>query len=532
MKKITILASLFFVLAANAQNKRPDNWFNLDAAKDSVNGVSTEKTYSELLKGKKSTTIIVGVLDSGVDYMHEDLKDIMWTNAKEIAGNGIDDDKNGYIDDIHGWNFMGSKDGKNVEKDNLELTRVYKSLKAKYDGKSEKDLVSKADKKEFKYWQIVKADYDKEVNEAEANLNQYKFIRDAVSGVADKIKKEKHIEKVTLDDLKAFEAKEQKDKQGKAIAINQGNKGVSIEDLIKDIEDGIASMDGSQLDINSNTRSIVGDNYDDLTEKFYGNGDCKGPGAFHGTHVAGIIAASRKNGIGIDGVADNVRIMSVRCVPDGDERDKDIANAIRYAVDNGAVILNMSFGKKYSPNKKEVDAAVKYAESKGVLLIHAAGNASEDIDEVIHYPCKKLQNGKIPSNFMDIGALNWKAEDEIAAPFSNFGKKTVDIFAPGVDIYSTVPDLNKYKDASGTSMAAPVVAGVAAVLKSYYPELTPKQIIKILTKSSVKTYKGKKVIKPGTKDEMIEFNELSKTGGIVNLYEAVKMAQGMVKIKN
>jgi len=531
MKKITILASLFFVLAASAQNKRPDNWFNLDASKDSVNGVSTEKTYSELLKGKKSTTIIVGVLDSGVDYMHEDLKDIMWTNSKEIAGNGIDDDKNGYIDDIHGWNFMGNKDGKNVEKDNLELTRVYKSLKAKYDGKSEKDLSSKSDKKEFKYWQIVKVDYEKELAEAEAQVKQYKFIREAVSGVVEKIKKEKNIDKVTLDDLKAFDAKEQQDKRGKAIAVGQGTAGMGVDDLLKELDEALASMDGSQLDVNSNTRSIVGDNYDDITEKYYGNGDCKGPAAFHGTHVAGIIAASRKNGIGMDGIADNVRIMSVRCVPDGDERDKDVANAIRYAVDNGAVILNMSFGKKYSPGKKAVDDAVKYAESKGVLLIHAAGNASEDIDEVIHYPCKKLQNGKTPSNFMDIGALSWRPNDAIAAPFSNYGKKTVDIFAPGVDIHSTVPDVNKYKDASGTSMAAPVVAGVAAVLKSYYPELTPKQIIKILTKSSVKTYKGKKVIKPGTKDEMIEFSELSKTGGIVNLYEAIKMAEGIVKVK-
>jgi subtilisin family serine protease len=301
--------------------------------------------------------------------------------------------------------------------------------------------------------------------------------------------------------------------------------------LLEQLAEALKSMDGSRLDVNADTRAIVGDNYNDINEKYYGNGDCKGPAAFHGTHVAGIIAASRKNGIGMDGVADNVRIMSVRCVPDGDERDKDVANAIRYAVDNGAVILNMSFGKKYSPGKKAVDDAVKYAESKGVLLIHAAGNASDDIDEVIHYPCKKLQNGKTPSNFMDVGALSWRPDDEIAAPFSNYGKETVDIFAPGVDIHSTVPDNNQYKDASGTSMAAPVVAGVAAVLKSYFPELTPKQIIKILTKSSIKTYKTKKVIKPGTKDEMIEFGELSKTGGIVNLYEAVKMAQGMVKVK-
>lgn len=539
MKKITILASLFFALSFSAQTKRPDNWFNLDATKDNVNGVSTEKTYEELLKGKKSTTIIVGVLDSGVDYKHEDLKDVMWTNPGEIAGNGIDDDKNGYIDDIHGWNFMGNKDGTNVEKDNLELTRVYKDLKAKYDGKTEADFKTKAEKKEFKFWLFVKADFDKESAQAEAQVNQYRFMKEAVADVVDKIKKEKGVEKVSLEDLKAFDAKEQKEKQGKAIAVSQAAAGTSVEDLLEKLTEGLAAMDGSRLDVNFDTRSIVGDNYNDMTEKYYGNGDCKGPGAFHGTHVAGIIAASRKNGIGMDGVADNVKIMSVRCVPDGDERDKDIANAIRYAVDNGAVILNMSFGKKYSPGKKAVDDAVKYAESKGVLLIHAAGNASEDIDEIVHYPCKKLENGKIPSNFMDIGALSWKPDDAIVAPFSNYGKITVDIFAPGVDIHSTVPDNNQYKDASGTSMAAPVVAGVAAVLKSYYPFLTPKQIITVLKKSSIKSYKDKKVLKPDKSrkgDEMVLFSELSNTGGIVNLYEAVKMVESKyakkIKVKS
>lgn len=532
MKKITLAAALCFALISQAQTKRPDNWFNLDATNDKVNGVSTEKTYQELLKGKKSTTIIVGVLDSGVDYTHEDLKDIMWTNPGEIPGNGIDDDKNGYIDDIHGWNFMGNKDGRNVEKDNLELTRVYKDLSAKYKGKTESDLKTKDEKKEFKFYLLVKADYDKEVSEAETQSNQYKFIRDAVADVIEKIKKEQGVQKVTVENLKKFDPKEQKDKQGKMIALAQAAAGMEPEELVGELNEALAGMDGSRLNVNFDTRSIVGDNPNDMTEKYYGNGDSKGPGAFHGTHVAGIIAAARKNNIGMDGVADNVRIMSVRCVPDGDERDKDVANAIRYAVDNGAVILNMSFGKKYSPGKKVVDDAVKYAESKGVLLIHAAGNAADNIDEVVHYPCKKMENGKTASNFLDIGALSWKPEDAIAAPFSNYGKKTVDVFAPGVEIYSTVPDSNKYKDASGTSMAAPVVAGVAAVLKSYFPELTPKQLIKILTKSSVKTYKDKKVIKPGTKDEMIKFSQLSKTGGIVNLYEAVKMAQGMVKVKS
>ncbi len=532
MKKIIILAGLFFAFSAIAQEtKRPDNWFNLDATKNNVNGVSSERSYEELLKGKKSTTIIVGVLDSGVDYLHEDLKDVMWTNPGEIAGNGIDDDKNGYIDDIHGWNFIGNKDGRNIEEDNLELTRVYKALNDKYKSKAEKDLITKAEKKEFNYYQIVKADYDKEVSQNEAQVNQYKFIRDAIQTVVDNIKKQKGVDVVTEEDLKAYEAKEPKEKQGKMIALAQAKSGMQVDALLTELNHAIESMSGSRLDLNGDTRSIVGDNYADMTEKYYGNADCKGPGADHGTHVAGIIAATRKNNIGMDGVADNVKIMSVRCVPDGDERDKDIANAIHYAVDNGAVILNMSFGKKYSPNKKVVDDAVKYAESKGVLIIHAAGNDGEDIDDVVHFPCKKMENGKEASNFMDIGALSWKPEDQIAAPFSNYGVKTVDVFAPGVDIHSTVPE-GKYADFSGTSMAAPVAAGVAAVLKSYFPELTPKQLKKILMKSSVKTYKDKKVIKPGTKDELIEFKELSKTGGIINLYEAIKMAQGMIKIKS
>jgi cell wall-associated protease len=533
MKKITIIAALFFAYAGFAQDtKRPDNWFNLDPTKDNVNGVSTERTYEELLKGKTSTTIIVGVLDSGVDYKHEDLKDVMWTNPGEIPGNGIDDDKNGYIDDIHGWNFMGNKDGRNVEKDNLELTRVYKGLKAKYDGKTEADLKTKDEKKEFKYYLAVKADYDKERGDAEAQVNQVKFIKTALDGLVANIKKQKGVDKVTEEDIKTFDAKEKADKQAQMIAKSVMASGTSFEDLMDQLKEAEEQLDVSaRYSLDTDTRSIVGDNYNDVNEKYYGNSDCKGPGPFHGTHVAGIIAASRKNGIGIDGIADNVRIMSVRCVPDGDERDKDVANAIRYAVDNGAKIINMSFGKKYSPNKKAVDDAVKYAESKGVLLIHAAGNDGENIEEVVHYPCKKFEGSKKEAvNFMDIGALSWKPNDKIAAPFSNYGKKTVDLFAPGVDIHSTVPE-GKYKDASGTSMACPVVAGVAAVLKSYFPELTPKQIKTILRKSAITTDKNKKVIKPGTKDELVEFGELSNTGGFISLYEAVKMAQGMVKVK-
>ncbi len=542
MKKIFVSVALFVVSISFAQTsafsqseKRPDNWFNLDYTKDKVNGVSTERTYEELLKGKKSTTIIVGVLDSGVDDTHEDLKDVMWTNPGEIPGNGIDDDKNGYIDDIHGWNFIGGKDGKNVEKDNLEMTRIYKAYNAKFDKLTEKDLKTKEDKKLFAIYTSAKEEMNKQKEEYSSYIKQMDFIKESLEVLVMDLNSQ-GIKKIDAEAVKNYDPKDQKGKQAKFLAMNvlaqEPNADLgSMLDELKEQTEQISDIVNFSLNPDFDPRGIVGDDYANSNERYYGNGDSKGPFCLHGTHVAGIIAASRKNGKGMDGIADNVKIMSVRCVPNGDERDKDVANAIRYAVDNGAKILNMSFGKKYSWDKKVVDDAVKYAQSKGVLLIHAAGNDALDIDTKVHYPCKKFENSKKEaSNFIDIGALNWKDAENIVAPFSNYGEKTVDIFSPGVDIYSTAPE-SQYRDLSGTSMAAPVAAGVAAVLKSYYPELTPEQIKKILVKSSRKDYKEKKVIKPGTKDELTEFDELSKTGGIINLYEAVKMAQGIVKVK-
>lgn len=533
MKKILVSVSMLMATIAFSQEKRPDNWFNLDPTLDKVNGVSTERTYKELLKDKKSTTIIVGVLDSGVDYMHEDLKDVMWTNPGEIPGNGIDDDKNGYIDDIHGWNFIGGKDGKNVEKDNLESTRIYRAYRGKFEGKEEKDI-SKGDRSEYELFVKAKEDYEHQKQNYQGTLNQLNFIKESMAGMMNDLK-EQGVTVIDAKAVKKYEPKDQKGKQAKFLATSMlaQDSTANLADIMEQVNEGYDQLNdlvSFSLNPDFDPRPIVGDDYNNSSERYYGNADCKGPFSFHGTHVAGIIAASRGNGLGMDGIANDVRIMSVRCVPNGDERDKDVANAIRYAVDNGAKVLNMSFGKKFSWDKKAVDEAVKYAQSKGVLLIHAAGNDGKSIDEEIHYPCKKFEGGKKEAtNFVDVGALSWKGNEYIAAPFSNYGK-TVDIFSPGVDIYSTAPE-GKYKDASGTSMAAPVVAGVAAVLKSYFPELTPEQIEKILLKSSRLEYKDKKVIKPGTKDELIGFDELSKTGGVVNLYEAVKMAQGMVKVK-
>jgi cell wall-associated protease len=540
MKKFLISALLLPAMLLTAQSsKRPDNWFNLDAGTDKVNGVSSERAYKELLKDKKSTTVIVGVIDSGVDFEHEDLKGVMWTNPGEIPGNGVDDDRNGYIDDIHGWNFIGGKDGQNVKDDNLEMTRLVRKLSPKYEGKTEADFKTREEKNELAFYLKVKEDFNRTRENFEATFNNINFMYEGLTGLNVKVKEELKVEKVTSVELEKFNATAKNDIKMKtmATAFLKKAEGKDLDGLTAELKGALEHYESYVkygLNPEFDPRNIVGDDYNNSAERYYGNNDCNGPDSFHGTHVAGIIAAARNNGVGMDGVATDVRIMSIRCVPAGDERDKDVANSIRYAVDNGAKIINMSFGKKYSWDKKVVDDAVKYAASKGVLLIHAAGNDAVNIDEVSHYPAKKFADKGEATNFIDVGALSWQGDDKIVAPFSNYGRKTVDVFSPGVDIYSTAPK-NDYKDASGTSMAAPVACGVAAVLKSYYPTLTPEQIKKILVKSSVKSYKGKKVIKPGSqkgdKDEYVKFDKLSRTAGIVNMYEAVKMAEKYAKTK-
>jgi cell wall-associated protease len=269
-------------------------------------------------------------------------------------------------------------------------------------------------------------------------------------------------------------------------------------------------------------KDIVKDNYQDFNDRYYGNNDIMAEHPSHGTHVSGIIAAARNNGVGMDGVAENVRIMVLRAVPDGDEHDKDIALAIHYAVDHGAKVINMSFGKSFSPQKKWVDDAVRYAQSKDVLLIHAAGNDGKNIDSAENYPNQEFADTKtIAQNFITVGASGDKETGGLAADFSNYGKNKVDVFAPGVKIYSCIPGGNTYGFQQGTSMASPVVAGIAALLRSYYPQLTAEQIKLCIESSAIKI--EEKVKKPGTEEEE-NFTSLCKSGGIVNAYEAVKIA--------
>jgi len=513
------LQEVYWVIGSDTSKTPPENWFNLDAKKDNIRGVSTERVYKTLLKGKKSTTVVVAVIDSGIDIKHPDLKDHIWVNPKEKPGNGKDDDKNGYVDDINGWDFIGGKDGKDVDADTYEVTRELVRLEKKFADKDPEKLRRK-EKKEYQYYLKVKKSYTKQASEARQGYTVMKQIWAAYQIVQKSLDKKE----ITKEDLDNIKSDDQDAVQAGQILKRAMGFGIPLNQL-KDVYKQYESMFKYGVNKDFNPRTIVGDNYEKLDEKGYGNNEVQGPDADHGTHVAGIIGADRTNDIGIKGVADNVKIMVLRAVPNGDERDKDIANAIRYAVDNGARIVNMSFGKSFSPNKEYVDKAVKYAQKKGVLLVHAAGNDGSNLDENDNFPNKNFKNSKrFAKNWIEVGASSWGDEKNFVGSFSNYGKTTVDVFAPGVAINSTIPD-NKYTEHDGTSMAAPVVSGVAAMLMSYFPELSAEDVKEIILKSSIK-YTDKEINKPGSRNgQTIKFGELSVTGGIVNAYEAVKMAQ-------
>ncbi len=479
-------------------------WSHLDLVKDTVPGMSVDKAYAELLKGKKSSTVIVGIVDSGVDIRHEDLQGQIWTNSKEIANNGKDDDNNGYIDDIHGWNFLGDSNDEQLEK-----TRIV----AKGPGTPDYDK--------------AKAELDEDIAGVMQTKQQIDMIVAADKAIKEHLKKDNF----TLEDVKGIQTEDPTLSQYKAM-FTQILSGTTKEAFDKRIQGGVDYVYDQlnyNLNVNFNGRKVVGDNPNDINDTKYGNNNVIGPDAEdakHGTHVAGIVAQVRGNGKGGDGVAKNVKIMAIRAVPNGDEYDKDIALGIRYAVDNGAKVINGSFGKYFSPNKEWVQDALKYAAEKDVLVIFAAGNDSKDLDVVNKYPSDSYDGApEISNNVLIVGALNVEYGSKMVAPFSNYGKKNVDVFAPGMKIYATTPN-QSYEYLQGTSMASPNVAGVAALIRSYYPNLTAAQVKQIIMDSGLPL---KNDVKVGDDQHKANFSEVSKTGKIVNAYNAIIMAEKMSK---
>lgn len=542
---LIFLMSFSFV-GAQSINEKPDaykkGWHLEDHQLTGIYGISLERAYTEFLTGKSpKKKVIVAVIDSGIDTAHEELKPVLWQNKKEVPGNGIDDDKNGYVDDIHGWNFIGGKDGKNVGKDSYEAVRVYYKFKSEF-GNGTIDEKSLTAEKKMQYQLYTKAKNQIEAQAKEAGM-YVMILKDLVAKIpsADSILKlSMGKERYTGDELQDYKPSEASAIKAKSVLLGffqqtrqMENTNVSlIADLIQFYEGEKSKVEAVEKEPVRYRQDVVKDNYNDINDRFYGNNDLMGTDASHGTHVAGIIAASRQNQVGIKGVANNVEIMTIRAVPDGDEHDKDIANAIRYAVDNGAWVVNMSFGKSFSPEKKWVDEAVKYAESKNVLLVHAAGNDSKNIDTEDNFPSRNFENDtlKVFTNWINVGASG-ATDAELAASFSNYGKREVNVFAPGVKIYSSIPGGNTYGDKDGTSMASPVVAGLAALILSYYPDLSAAQVKKIIESSAMKPSSAS-FTKPGTEDEKTSLDQLSITGGIVNALDALKLASTTIGERN
>ena len=546
------------------------NWYNGKGT-----GMQTEKAYKKLKK-RETKTVIVAIIDSGIDIEHKDLEGKIWTNTDEIPGNGIDDDNNGYIDDVHGWNFLGNASGENANDMRLERTRMLAELNTKFDG-VDASTVSASEKEEF-------ALYEKLAEEVEAERSNYgravayfgmingmidesPATLKGIMGKSDPTLDEVEDKMESLEKEIASLEKSNKKEENKEITAKIEKaaddydqldfaKSVLSGELSKEMMDGRIEMFQGMIDTHHNVdfdgRAIVGDDPNDFTDVNYGNNDVEGPDALHGTHVGGIVAAIRGNDLGGDGVANDVLLMSLRAVPNGDEFDKDIALAIRYAVDNGASVINMSFGKSYSPNQKEVYEAFAYADSKGVLCVHAAGNDNSDVDVAPNFPTSMYSfQAKKLDHFLTIGSSTKDLKKKVKVPaptekdpekmkkkkmgyvpstFSNYGQTSVDVFAPGSEIYNSIPQ-SDYKILQGTSMACPMVVGVAAMLKSYFPEMTMKEIKDVILSSS-KSYAGTMQVLPGSATEEVDFAKLSVTGGVVNVYSAVKACLAIEKAKN
>ncbi|QFZ54481.1 peptidase S8 [Oceanihabitans sp. IOP_32] len=479
------------------------HWGHLDLIKDTIPGMSVDRAYQEIIKNKKGKKVIVAVIDSGIDIDHEDLNEVIWTNKDEIPNNGIDDDNNGYVDDIHGWNFLGD-----AYDEQLEYVR----------------LIASGETSNPRYNEAV-ALLEKETQKYLGTKTRYEQIAQAIKNADDILTKHFGKSDYTIDEVKAIKTEDQALSQAIQMAKNMDINESSLSEAIEEINEALVSIN-ERLNYHFNkdfSGRTTGDDINDLSDTGYGNPNVKPvkKAESHGTHVAGIIAAVRNNGLGANGVANNVEIMAIRAVPNGDEYDKDVALAIRYAVDNGAHIINGSFGKSFSPHANWVRDAIKYASDNDVIFVHAAGNSSEDIDVAPNFPDDNVDFVEVSNTYIRVGSLTSRYGSKMVSSFSNYGKRNVDVFAPGSAVYSTFPE-NEYKSISGTSMAAPGVAGVAALIRSYYPKLSAAQVKQVILDSglAVKT----KVIVGGDTNNVKPFADLSKSSKMVNAYNALIMA--------
>ncbi len=511
-------------------------WFQKDYQQDAVPGISLDKFYTQNTKKSKSKSIIVAVIDTQIDIHHEDLKGQLWINTKEIPNNGIDDDDNGYIDDINGWNFLGTPSGGYVVWTNFEYTRLVRDWAPLFKNKTESQIAIhdisnyKEYRKALKKLEEENRYYKNWMKSVSHSESIYPLIKDTLKYFFPKQdynyrQLDSMYQKHKINDKTYRQRQTDNDRDLGALidymmAILEVNQN-TFED-IKNKKTELDSIIDKNLNLNFNERTAIGDD-PSVLEKGYGNNNISNikvghrPIQDHATKVSGIIAANRTNSIGIKGIAENVKIMPLNISASGDEHDKDIAMAIRYAVDNGAKVINMSFGKEFSLHKQWVFEAFQYAEEHDVLLVHVAGNNSFNVDENPYYPSDIAYDGskEVCGNFINVGSISSKLDSSFVSSFSNYGKQNVDLFAPGEEIYTTTYP-NTYGTDSGTSLAGPMVSGTAALIWSYYPKLTAQEVKQIILDSG--TAYDIEVLVPGGEGTKVKFSELSKSGKVLNAF--------------
>lgn len=529
----SLCLSVLFLLSysfLNSQEVKPKikDWHYLDYEKDGYRGISLQQAY-DLLKGRKSEPVIVAVIDSGIDTLQPDLKPVLWNNPKEIPNNNVDDDGNGLIDDYYGWNYLGAANGENLAISVSDIYRTYHRFKKQFEGKNTNQIPA-GEKWYFREWKRAEEKINEAYTRAGSQISTVRQNWEVITQSNELFKQLLNKPVFSEKDLDSLKVKKDDKPLVDLWRRIFGGRDFTNEQFIKDygnykkeLEDDLIQKTVPPVDARG---ELLKDDDYDITKTKYGNHNLSTHSGYHGTSVSSIIGAVRNNNSGIDGIADNVKIMMIRGILGKDEFDKDVALSIRYAVDHGAKVINMSFGKYISPDKKWVDDAIKYALEKDVVLVHAAGNDAEDVDRDDNYPSiYTIENEYLP-NLINVGASGDASTGGIVAPFSDYGKKMVDVFAPGVDIHCAITG-DGTQVASGTSLASPIVAGIAALLRSYFPKLKAPEIVKIIKKSGI-TIK-EKVIKPGTDKELVDLSELCNTGKIVNAAAAVKMAMEFKK---
>jgi subtilisin family serine protease len=532
-KFILTLFLYSYSLFAWGQDARFWHWKDLE--KDGVHGVSLFKAQQLLTDLKlKPMPIIIAILDGGIDTAHLQIKPLLWNNPKEIPGNALDDDQNGYIDDVHGWNFLGNAAGQNINKASDEKSRIYHRYKNEF--KQDKiDSVSWDAKKkqDFYSWQQAAAEIVFSEDDA-ANLSFIKMARNAVVKMGLILIREIVDTNFTTEQLEAYQpigkltadTKISYLRTMQALGIDRMSGHHSI---VEDLNDYIAGKDQSAVSIDTPPedlrKKITQDQYENFNDQYYGNNNITGPNAKHGTHVAGLAAGIVDTNFTKSNFSNPIQIMGVRVVPDGDEYDKDVALGIRYAVNNGAKVINMSFGKSFSPEQAWVDSAIRYAASKDVLIIHSAGNESYDLNNKSVYPSPYSNVFKDKaSNMITVGASSDPViAESILTDFSNYGNKIVDVLSPGNKIFSSLPN-QAFGFLNGTSMSAPILSHIAALVRAYFPKLSATEVKAILLQSNWKPNDSNALFPIPQTDQSIKLTDISAEGGIINAALSIQNA--------